>query len=674
MQKDSETSGWLTTTELSGILKVSERAIRKQCTQRKHGEYQKTLMGIRGPEYRIHINSPLISNTARMAFLETQIPENGAASNIDPSVDADIYSSSPDHARRKADKYLVVLQVTEGLYGNALRKFIAEWNEKHPDKKTSYPRIMDARKIHKEAGVTGLLGQWGKNEGHTSVPDDLFAYFKPLYMKEGSPGASICHKITLGYAINKDPNFTADMMPSVAAFKRRLEREVLRDSIRCARKGAKAYNREDALHLKRNMDDVLAGVAWVADHAQIDIAVSYKDDQGREKYAFPWVTAWRDFKSGKWVGWDVHIDDPNSDHIFMAAFRGIRDHGKPLHFYLDNGKDFRAKDFSGGKRTGKVSVDEINFRSLVGVLQIDVIFAWPYNPQSKPIERDFLRNKEWLSKCAVGYRGGNVVERPESLNKLIKDGKIETFDDLRKVFDVFVKEVINRAEITQGYRKGKCPDQIWEEEAPIAAKKENALGTVTTDALKLMCCRTSGDIKVTGRGVHDSKLGVDYYSDQLMAYKGQKVYLRRDINSFQEAWVFLSSNNDFIDKAYLLRESPGLARTDVQRSELAEDIALKRRAQKIVKSFMAAEVNEVSLEEKVKHMAAATKLLNDARGYKPGEPTIPTNIIVTQMDRVLSEDKRMQKIGENDFSSIIDANEVKNTPEDDFDVWQAWAM
>ena len=50
-------------------------------------------------------------------------------------------------------------------------------------------------------------------------------------------------------------------------------------------------------------------------------------------------------------------------------------------------------------------------------LNVKVHFALPYNAQTKPIERDFLKIKELLSKHCVGYRGGNVVERPEKLAK-----------------------------------------------------------------------------------------------------------------------------------------------------------------------------------------------------------------------------------------------------------------
>ena len=57
-------------------------------------------------------------------------------------------------------------------------------------------------------------------------------------------------------------------------------------------------------------------------------------------------------------------------------------------------------------------------------LNVKVHFALPYNAQTKPIERDFLKIKELLSKHCVGYRGGNVVERPENSQKKSKPVKL----------------------------------------------------------------------------------------------------------------------------------------------------------------------------------------------------------------------------------------------------------
>jgi len=82
-------------------------------------------------------------------------------------IEARIYSTAPAWARRKADKYLAVLNAAVGLKGRRLKEFIRTWNQKHPQFKTSYQRVLEARKTYEEQGIAGLLAQYGKNRGRT---------------------------------------------------------------------------------------------------------------------------------------------------------------------------------------------------------------------------------------------------------------------------------------------------------------------------------------------------------------------------------------------------------------------------------------------------------------------------------------------------------------------------
>jgi hypothetical protein len=363
------------------------------------------------------------------------------------------------------------------------------------------------------------------------------------------------------------------------------------------------------------------------------------------------------------------MEPPNSDHIFSSFFRAATAYGIPKYIYIDNGKDYRCKDFSGGRRKHKLTVDEMYVRSLTGVLQIETIFAQPYNAQAKPVERDFLRNKEWLSKHAWGYRGGNVVERPESLNSEIARGRIERLEQFFPVLDKFIIDVTNRSMVREGHRKGKSPDEIWAAEYPDACQKM-AVRHISADALKLFCARTSGDMTIGRRGVRDSSLGVDYYADWMEAHKSarRKVYLRRDPMAYQDAWVFDAKTNDYLGKAYLLQETPALVRDDIQRSALQSDIALKRRARKIINMYKDSDV-DVSLAEAVEHQVTYTKMASEQRGVLHAEPAAKANTVLTQMDHVLAEEKRRSERGTHDVSKFVphqqdDADDIGN-----IDLW-----
>ena len=169
---------------------------------------------------------------------------------------------------------------------------------------------------------------------------------------------------------------------------------------------------------------------------------------------FPWVTAWRDYKSGKWLGWILQTGHPNSDLIFQSFYYAAEVYGLPEDVIIDNGKDYRSKDFAGGRKSVQVETNKPKTTSMLAELNVKVHFALPYNAQTKPIERDFLKIKELLSKHCQGYRGGNVVERPEKLAEEIKQNKLIPFDEFKTIFDDFIVNVLNKRPSTGKNLKG----------------------------------------------------------------------------------------------------------------------------------------------------------------------------------------------------------------------------
>ncbi len=563
--------------------------------------------------------------------------------------DAEIYAAAPEYARRKADKYLQVINASGSLSGRDLKLFITAWNADHPENRTSYARLMQARKDYRNGGVSALLGGWGKRSCVTSVPDDLYAFFKSLYLSDGRPSAVSCWQITLGHAV--ESGYNPVLVPSQSAFMRRLKKDVPEQAVYTAREGAAAANKKYGFYIKRNYDDLLSGESWISDHAQIDVAVRYSEN-GRDKVGYPWVTAWRDFKSGKWVGWDVHIESPDSNHIFAAFYRAAIKHGVPSHLYLDNGKDYRVKDFTGGRRFHKIVVDEGKTTALTGALGIVTTFAWPYNAQSKSIERDFNRNKEWFSKHAPGYRGGNVVERPEAHNETIARGGILTIEELSALFDLFITDVIMQARISSGYRKGKCPQQIWDAEYPQAIAQQK-VRHLSKNALMLFCTRVSGVMTIGRRGIRDSKYGVDYYAEWMEGQRGRKVYIRRDITAMEEAWVFDATTDAYIDNAWLLPEVAAVATNNIQQQQLKKLIAVKRNSNKLIKTLSKPD-NEVPFHQKIHLLATAERAINEMNGYyhDPDHKPVEGPIFLTDMDKVYTQREESKKAGTIDLSAL----------------------
>ena len=168
----------------------------------------------------------------------------------------------------------------------------------------------------------------------------------------------------------------------------------------------------------------------------------------------------------------------------------------------------------------------------------------------------------------------------------------------------------------------------------------------------LFCCRTSGVMTIRRRGVRDTALGVDYYAEWMEGQKGRKVYLRRDPQAMEEAWVFDAATDTYIDNAVLIPEVPALATDAVSHRQLKEWIAVERRAKKIIRTCIDPEM-DIPFDERMAVKKLGTKVLNERRGYTPTPtPEVNPSILVTTMDHAAAQHERNRKVGTQDLSML----------------------
>lgn len=618
---ETEEIFWISEEWCCELLKIKSDTLKSRCQQKIYKYITKKRKN--KIEYFIHIDS--LEEDIRQK-IQKQIPampkkqENGQ------------YSEVPIWAKAQAEKYINILKNTEKLSGIALKEYISEWNIQNPDYKTSYSNLLRMRKRYRKYGIGGLLSKKGfKNK--TTVDNKYFYYFKDLYMKEGAPSLRTCWDSTLGYAIRTD-NVDIETFPTCTSFWRRLQKDLPKQSIYLARQGESSWNRKYGNYIERDYSNIACGKVWVSDHAQIDVACMTEEGN----VVFPWVTVWRDFKSGKWLGWLLQQGHPNSDHIFQTFYYAANEFGLPDDVIIDNGKDYRSKDFAGGRKIIKLENNKPETRAMLSELDVDVHFALPYNAQTKPVERDFLKIKSLLSKHSVGYRGGNIVERPEVLEQEIKQAKILPFEKFKTIFDDFVINILNKKPTDGVVLQGLSPDELFNRE--FTEKK-----ITSKDALKLFCMRVSRNFTVGRNGIKDKQLGITYWADWMSLKTGLKVYLRRDIKNYKEAWVFKADNDEFVGKAQAVRAVAALHAEEVSKEAFKEALAIKKRNLKIAKSFIQ-NSREISLEEKCENYKALyDKVIESAH------PKI-TKIANTNMDRAVRKSKEMESFGQYDLSQF----------------------
>lgn len=606
---------WLNIEEVCELSNSKKETIRRKC---KSGEYKaRYKIDGRKKNYEILLSSLPIKYIQKYnSYLQPVAVEEKSLED---------YSNAPKWMRAKAEKYLELFNLTKNMTYQEKVDFLADWSAKYPEKHTSYQALRKAINRYNQGGIAALLSNYGNHrKGCSVLNDECFEYFKSIYLREGAPSVETAWHITYGFA--KQNGFECiNKFPTSKTFIRRLRAEVPEQAIFMARHGDASWNKKYANYVPRDYSELNAGVCWVSDHAQIDVAVSFNGT-----VCFPWVTVFRDAKTSKWLGWFLHADSPNSDHIFQAFYYGVLNFGIPEDVYLDNGKDYRCKDFAGG-RTRVIKVKhKNNGGSLIQNLGINIHFALPYNAQTKPVERDFLKIKEFLSKGFVGYRGGKITERPEKLKSEIKNEQIMQFDDFKKLFDRFIEEYLNKRPSKGKVLQGRCPDELWAEEF---TKKK----VISKDALKLFCMRTTNNVTIKRNGIFDSQLQISYWAEWMITEKGRKVYIRRDINAYQEAWVFDAQTDEYLGKGNANQSASFLANTDIEKSEYQKQVAIKNKEKKILKSYIKTKYNP-SNEDIIENLINSL----DKVDFK-SNATI-SKISNTKMDKVVKEEKNKNSI------------------------------
>lgn len=607
---------WLTMEDVCSLTNEIKETVRRKC---KKGKYVSTsVMNGHNRVYSILLSSlPL---KAQEKYF--QLRDSNSVDLEKITQDSEDYAKAPLWARKQADKYLILMSETKNMSYTEIIKYLKNLKESNAKLAVTYQSLYYAKKNYELYGIAGILSKKGQNREHQMAMDRIYLdYFKSLYLKEGGPSASSCWRATLGYAIENGVN--PETFPTYKTFERYIKQEVPEQAIYYARHGEAAWNKKYAMYVSRDYSNLKAGSCWVSDHAQIDVAVSFNNT-----VCFPWVTVFRDVKTSKWLGWFLHADAPNSDHIFQAFYYGAIRFGIPDDVYLDNGKDYRCKDFAGGRNQTVKVLHTPKENSLICNLGISVHFALPYNAQTKPVERDFLKIKEYLSKGCVGYRGGKITERPEKLKKEIKTNKILSFNDFKSLFDDFIENILNKTPSKGKVLNGRCPDEAWAEEFTI--KK-----IISRDALKLFCMRTSKPVKIGRNGVHDSQLDVNYWDEWMSLEKGRKVFVRRDISAYQEAWIFDATTEEYLGKGNIFHATSFLARTNLEKAQLQQVMSAKKKEKKTMRSFVDA-LHSISEQEKLTRTKLTLKQNYDSN------PNI-LEISNTKMDQVARIENKVEK-------------------------------
>lgn len=368
-------------------------------------------------------------------------------------------------------------------------------------------------------GLIDMRGKWRK--GKCSIHEKVWDVFLSYYLDQAQLPIRSCYRYTEKWLQEKNPALLP--LPHESTFRRKVEADIPPAVRVYEREGGKSLHDRYSIYITRMYDDLQSNDYWIADNHTFDFVSLDNDGRPHRLY----LTAFLDLRSTAFVGWCVTYA-PCGDATLIALRDGIERNGIPHKIYTDNGSEFLVHDIGGrGHRTRKSQEGQLSPPPIFKRLGIDMVNAIPGNPEAKIIERIFLDVKNQLSRLISSYCGGKPAERPERLNKLLKQGNIPTDEELIQVINEFIEGYYNHLPYNGAVKadKGKPKMQVYLENRHTIRKPKSQ------EDLRLMLMRSSRPKKVGRKGVEMDIAGYRLYysSDEfLLNYQDKLVYYRYD--------------------------------------------------------------------------------------------------------------------------------------------------
>jgi len=348
-------------------------------------------------------------------------------------------------------------------------------------------------------------------------------------------------------------------------------------SVLVARMGAEWARNNICGYIERDAPQRDGG--WFGDHHVLDLGCRVWDqDKCDWRPERPWLTAWLDWGTLTFVGWQMRCLDPNRDSIERSLRGAIRRNGNhaPIYLYIDNGADYKAKGFT---RPADNSVEERE-SSIAAALGCKVRFAIAYNARAKVIERMFGEVCTKFSKWFAGYRGSNPSKRPgEADYYWTHPEELPTLDEVSAAFEIWLAQVFHVTASNGKILAGKTPAEARAAQAP-------ARPALDDDTVYKAFLRDIG-VRTIMRGGYVRALGREYKSEALWSLQeNETVRVKVDTDNVETAWIFTRDNRE-IGPASVRRLIPGLMPEDANPETIEEyrrQMADQRRQLKQIKS------------------------------------------------------------------------------------------
>lgn len=524
----------LTVKELAELQNCTEESIKKKIRNGKL-KASRVINNKNRPKYLINIES-LPEDIQTKFYQQNHMYKELSVQRIKKNFD--LYSADE---RKEIAMWSKILDDWKQQRANkeaekSLKAFDAEFvrmlKSKYPDMRFSSQILYRKMTAYKAGDLDGLLDNRGKaKKGYSKINEEVWKTFCSFYFNENKPSIQAAYDYTIAWLNQNNPDLVNDI-PDYTTFTRKVKRIPV-GTLTLAREGEKAYDDKCAPYIRRTYDDLKPNDIWIADNHTFDVMC--QDAEGNLFRLY--LTAFLDARSGIFTGYHV-TTSPSSYATVIALRKGITQYGIPKEVYLDNGREFLTFDLGGLGHRRKRKDDRFDPAPIFQRLGIKMTNALVRNAKAKIIERRFLDVKNRLSKLFESYTGGTVVEKPEKLKKVLKEGNAALDESFVKQVGDLLEGYFNFQLYNGGVKadKGKRKIDVYNEHMAETVKR-----VATKDDLNLMLMRSTRAQKVTRRGVHVDISGVriDYWDYSLLQNMlGEQVFLRYDPEDLTEVRVY----------------------------------------------------------------------------------------------------------------------------------------
>jgi len=494
------------------------------------------------------------------------------------------------------------------------RRWAEAWNLGGGRPHLSARTLQRWARAYGEGGVLALADRRRASRGEKAISPDAWVFIQGLYLNEERPTARACYERALAVAGRRGWHVPSER--TVRKYCADLDAKV-----RAAGRDPRRFRDRCLPHVVRDWEQVAAMEVWVGDHRQFDLLwprAVWDSKKGLVWNSYrPWHTVYLDARSWMPATWYAAFDSPNSDRVIGAFVRGVREHGAPAWVYLDNGKDFRAGRFAGGRAKREKAVARDHVEPLLEALGVRAVWALPYNARAKVVEPWFRLEAERFDKAFETYCGRDLDHRPERL-KGFRDRRALALRLLGPERVAEAERIAGSDPVSQARRDEVClapfraAFETWitedyaRRESPAAAAKplSPARAFVEMRSPDFVCARPpdrdlamlllpSRAVGVSANGIYVPAFGAYYWDQGLEGCRAdprKKVCYRYDPADPGAVYVFSAAGGEYLATAtpYVGQGLHPLAETgSAEAARLAETIALARSTSKSYRSEVA---------------------------------------------------------------------------------------